>query len=144
MPLHVLLVEDSPRDARLTQEAFLRANPAIQLYVARDGEDAMAFLGREGAHARAPRPDLVLLDLNLPGMGGQEVLALIKGNDSLKTILTMMLTSSEAEADILKSYQLQANCYLCKPTQIDAFDSLLKSINDLWLVKAKRPGRTGA
>jgi chemotaxis family two-component system response regulator Rcp1 len=122
----------------------LRASPAIQLHVARDGEDAMAFLGREGAHARAPRPYLVLLDLNLPGMGGPEVLALIKGNESLKTILTMTLTSSEAEADILKSYQLQANCYLCKPTQIDAFDSLLESINDLWLVKAKRPRRTGA
>jgi two-component system, chemotaxis family, response regulator Rcp1 len=143
MPLHVLLVEDSPRDARLTQEAFRKANPAIQLHIAPDGEDGMAFLRRQGPHARAPRPDLVLLDLSLPGMGGQEVLALIKGNESLKTILTMMLTSSEAEADILKSYQLQANCYLSKPTQIDAFDSLLQSINDFWLVKAKRPRRTG-
>src|SRR5579862_1421479 len=144
MPIDVLLVEDSPGDVRLTQEAFRDANIAITLHVAPDGVDAMAFLKREGAHAAAPRPDLILLDLNLPKMDGREVLAHIKEDANLKTIPTVILTTSEAEADIVKSYQLQANCYLSKPVQLDAFEALIKSINDFWLIKVKLPQQKGA
>jgi chemotaxis family two-component system response regulator Rcp1 len=137
MPLHVLLVEDNPGDVRLTQEAFHDANITIKLHVANDGVEAMAFLRNEGAPN--PRPALILLDLNLPRMDGREVLALIKGDESLKMIPTVILTTSDAEADIVKSYQLQANCYLSKPVQLDAFEVLVKSINDFWLTKAKLP-----
>jgi chemotaxis family two-component system response regulator Rcp1 len=136
-PLDVLLVEDSPGDVRLTQEALREANRAIHLHVASDGVEAMAFLRREGVHVNEPRPDLILLDLNLPRMDGREVLALIKADDSLKSIPTIILTTSEADADILKSYQLHANCYLSKPVQLPAFESLVKSINDFWLTKVK-------
>ncbi len=139
MPIEVLLVEDSPGDVRLTREAFKDANKTIHLHVAVDGVEAMAFLRREGAHSHAPRPDLILLDLNLPKMDGREVLTLIKQDDDLKTIPTVILTTSEAEADIVKSYQLQANCYLNKPVQLDAFEALVKSINDFWLTKVKLP-----
>jgi chemotaxis family two-component system response regulator Rcp1 len=139
MPIEVLLVEDSPGDVRLTQEAFREANPGIHLHVATDGVEAMAFLRREGVHAHAPRPDLILLDLNLPKMDGREVLAHIKDDTNLKTIPTVILTTSDAEADIVKSYQLQANCYLSKPVQLDAFESLVGSINDFWLTKVKLP-----
>ena len=139
MPKEVLLVEDSPGDVRLTKEAFRDANSSIHLHVVSDGVEAMAFLRREGDHGRAPRPDLILLDLNLPKMDGREVLANIKQDAGLKTIPTVILTTSEAEADILKSYQLQANCYLTKPAQLDAFESLVKSINDFWLTKVKLP-----
>jgi two-component system, chemotaxis family, response regulator Rcp1 len=144
MPIHVLLVEDSPGDVRLTQEAFREANRAIQLHVANDGVEAMAFLRQQGPHAMAPRPDLILLDLNLPKMDGREVLAHIKEDDGLKTIPTVILTTSEAEADIVKSYELQANCYLSKPVELDAFEALVKSINDFWLTKAKLPQRPSA
>ena len=137
--LRVLLVEDSPGDVRLTREAFREANRAIELHVATDGVEAMAFLRQEGIHANAPRPDFILLDLNLPKMDGREVLAHIKGDDKLKGIPTVILTTSEAEADIVKSYQLQANSYLSKPVQLDAFEALINSINDFWLVKAKLP-----
>ena len=139
MPIDVLLVEDSPGDVRLTQEAFRDANKAVKLHVATDGVEAMAFLRREGAHADAPRPDLILLDLNLPKMDGREVLAHIKEDADLKTIPTVILTTSVAEADIVKSYQLQANCYLSKPVQLDEFETLVKSINDFWLTKVKLP-----
>ena len=137
--IEVLLVEDSPGDIRLTQEALRDANRLIHLHVAFDGVEAMAFLRRTGPHVHAPRPDLILLDLNLPRMDGREVLALIKGDASLKTIPTIILTTSQAEADIVKSYQLQANCFLSKPVQLDAFDSLVRSINDFWLTKARLP-----
>jgi two-component system, chemotaxis family, response regulator Rcp1 len=139
MPIQVLLVEDSPGDVRLTQEAFRAANVAIKLHVATDGIEAMAFLKRKAPHAGAPRPDLILLDLNLPKMDGREVLAKIKEDEDLKTIPTVILTTSEAEADILKSYELRANCYLSKPVQLDEFESLVRSINDFWLTKVKLP-----
>jgi two-component system, chemotaxis family, response regulator Rcp1 len=139
MLIEVLLVEDSPGDVRLTKEAFLEANKAIQLHVACDGAEAMAFLRQEGAHARAPRPDLILLDLNLPKMDGREVLGRIKEDEGLKTIPTVILTTSVAEADIVRSYELQANCYLSKPVQLDDFEALVKSINDFWLTKVKLP-----
>lgn len=138
-PIEVLLVEDSPGDVRLTQEAFREANRSVHLHVAFDGVEAMAFLRREGVHGAAPRPDLILLDLNLPKMDGREVLAHIKEDDSLKTIPTVILTTSDAEADIVKSYELRANCYLSKPVQLDAFESIVKSINDFWLTKVKLP-----
>jgi chemotaxis family two-component system response regulator Rcp1 len=141
MVIEVLLVEDSPGDVRLTKEAFRDANPEIHLHVATDGVEAMSFLKRDGANLNAPRPDFILLDLNLPKMDGREVLATIKSDDSLKTIPTIILTTSDAEADILRSYQLQANCYLSKPVQLDEFESLVKSINDFWLTRAKLPQR---
>ena len=145
MPIEVLLVEDSPGDVRLTQEAFRDANRSIHLHVVSDGVEAMAFLRREGAYVHEPRPDIILLDLNLPRMDGREVLAHIKDDESLRLIPTVILTTSDAEADIAKSYQLQANCYLSKPVQLDAFESLVKSINDFWLTKVKLPqhGQTG-
>jgi CheY-like chemotaxis protein len=139
MSIDVLLVEDSPGDVRLTQEAFREANGAIHLHVATDGVEAMAFLRREGFHALAPRPNIILLDLNLPKMDGHEVLALIKEDASLKMIPTVILTTSEAEVDIVKSYQLQANCYLNKPVQLDVFEGQVRSINDFWLTKVKLP-----
>jgi len=137
--LEVLLVEDSPGDVRLTQEAFRDANSSIRLHVAADGVEAMAFLRNEGTHADAPRPDIILLDLNLPKMDGREVLAHIKEDENLKTIPIVILTTSEAEADILKSYQLRANCYLSKPVQLDEFERLVKSINDFWLTDVRLP-----
>ena len=139
MSIQVLLVEDSPGDVRLTKEVFRDTNMDIRLHVASDGLEAMAFLRQKGDHANAPRPDLILLDLNLPKMDGRQVLAQIKEDANLKTIPTVILTTSESEADIVKSYQLQANCYLTKPVQLDAFEALVKSINDFWLTKAKLP-----
>ncbi|MGZ8474935.1 MAG: response regulator [Candidatus Limnocylindria bacterium] len=141
--MHVLLVEDSPGDVRLTREALREANVKLELHVASDGVEAMSFLRREGGLAKAPRPDLILLDLNLPRMDGREVLALIKADDALRTIPTIILTTSEAEADIVKSYELQANSYLSKPVQLDRFENLVKSINDFWLTKAKLPNKRG-
>jgi CheY-like chemotaxis protein len=140
-PIEVLLVEDSAGDVRLTREAFREANCSIRLHVAMDGVEAMAFLRREGVHANSPRPDLILLDLNLPKMDGREVLACIKEDASLKLIPTIILTTSDSEIDIVKSYQLQANCYLTKPVQLDAFEAQVKSINDFWLTGAKLPPR---
>jgi two-component system, chemotaxis family, response regulator Rcp1 len=139
MAIEVLLVEDNPGDVRLTQEAFREANPAIHLHVASDGVEAMAFLRHERTHAHSPRPDLILLDLNLPRMDGRQVLAQVKADTDLKTIPTIILTTSEAEADVMKSYQLQANCYLTKPVQLEAFEALVKSVNDFWLTTARLP-----
>jgi CheY-like chemotaxis protein len=132
-------VEDSPGDVRLTQEAFHEVNVSLHLHVASDGVEAMSFLRQEGAHAGAPRPDLILLDLNLPKMDGREVLARVKADENLKTIPTIILTTSDAEADIVKSYELQANCYLNKPVQLDAFQSLVASINDFWITRVRFP-----
>lgn len=139
MTTHVLLVEDSPGDVRLTREALRDANMSLELHVVSDGVEAMSYLHREGEHANAPRPDLILLDLNLPRMDGREVLGLIKADDALRTIPTIILTTSEAEADIVKSYQLRANSYLSKPVELDRFESLVKSINEFWLTQAKLP-----
>lgn len=138
-PVEVLLVEDNPGDVRLTQEAFRASNRAINLHVATDGVEAMNFLKRAGPLSDVPRPDLILLDLNLPKMDGREVLTHIKEDDSLKLIPTVILTTSDAESDIVKSYQLQANCYLTKPVQLEAFEGLVQSINDFWLTMVKLP-----
>jgi chemotaxis family two-component system response regulator Rcp1 len=139
MSIEVLLVEDSPGDVRLTREAFREANGRIRVHVANDGIEAMTFLRQEGDMANAPRPDFILLDLNLPKMDGREVLSLIKQDAGLKTIPTIILTTSNAEEDIVKSYQLQANCYLSKPVQLDEFEAVVRSINDFWLTRAKLP-----
>jgi two-component system, chemotaxis family, response regulator Rcp1 len=138
-PIKVLLVEDSSGDVRLMQEAFRDANPAIFLHVAPDGMEAMAFLRREGDYAQAPRPDLILLDLNLPRMDGREVLVRIKSDNSLKTIPTVILSTSVSEEDVAISYQHGANCYFRKPVEWDAFVSLVKSINDFWLTRVRLP-----
>jgi two-component system, chemotaxis family, response regulator Rcp1 len=140
--IEVLLVEDSPGDVRLTQEAFRIANPSIHLHVAMDGTEAMAFLRQEGSHVTSPRPDLILLDLNLPKMDGRQVLADIKNDISLKRIPTIILTTSDAEADIAKSYQLRANCYLNKPVELEQFETLVRNINDFWLKAVSLPKQT--
>jgi len=137
----MLLVEDNPGDIRLTQMAFQDADAEVDLHVVTDGVDAMAFLRQEGAYVDSPRPDFILLDLNLPKMDGREVLAQTKADPSLKLIPTLILTTSEAEADIVASYQLHANCYLNKPVQWESFQSLVKSLEDFWLTRARLPKR---
>jgi CheY-like chemotaxis protein len=138
-PIEVLLVEDSPGDVRLTKEAFTDAKVHINLHVASDGAKAMAFLKREGEHANAPRPDLILLDLNLPKKDGREVLAEIKGNPKLQSIPVVILTTSSSEADILRSYQLHANCYITKPVGLEGFLTVVRSIDSFWLSVVKLP-----
>ena len=135
--MEVLLVEDSPGDVRLPREALAEARIPNHMHVASDGVEAMAFLKKEGAFADAPRPDFILLDLNLPKMDGREVLAHVKEDDSLMTIPTVILPTSEAEADIVRSYQLQASAFLTKPVQLAAFENLVKSLGDFWLTKVK-------
>ncbi len=141
--LQVLLVEDSPGDVRLTIETFRGLSSRIALHVAADGTEAMTFLRQEDGQKDAPRPDLILLDLNLPRMDGREVLAQIKGDDDLRTIPTVILTTSEAQDDILASYKLQANAYLNKPVRLDEFERLVKSIHDFWLTRVKLPQQVG-
>jgi diguanylate cyclase (GGDEF)-like protein len=143
-PIEVLLIEDSPGDVRLTQEAFRDSNMPIRLHVAVDGVEAMAYLRREGPFYDAPRPDFILLDLNLPLMDGREVLARIKGDEGLKAIPTVVLTTSDAEEDIVRSYELQANAYLTKPVLLDAFETLVKTIQDFWLTKVKLAPRSSS
>ncbi len=143
-PIEVLLVEDSPGDVRLTREAFKDAKVHINLHVASDGTKAMAFLKREGEYANAPRPDLILLDLNLPKKDGREVLDEIKQNPTLKTIPVVILTTSSSEGDILRSYQLHANCYITKPVGLDGFLTVVKSIDNFWLSVVKLPHEVGS
>jgi two-component system, chemotaxis family, response regulator Rcp1 len=132
-PFEVLLVEDSPGDVRLTREAFRDAKIHLNLRVAPDGIEAMAFLKREGAYANAPRPDLILLDLNLPKKDGREVLYEIKNSLHLQSIPVVVLTTSAAEADILRSYRLHANCYITKPVGLEGFLEVVNSIDNFWL-----------
>jgi two-component system, chemotaxis family, response regulator Rcp1 len=138
-PIEVLLVEDSPGDVRLTQEAFKDAKVLINLHVASDGVEAMAFLGREGKHAKARRPDLILLDLNLPKKDGRQVLEEIKESPTLKSIPVVILTTSASEADIQQSYQFHANCYITKPVDLEGFLKVVKSIDNFWLSVVKLP-----
>ena len=138
-PIEILLVEDNPADVRLTQEALREGKVKNSLNVARDGTEALAFLRRQGPHASAPRPDLILLDLNLPKKDGREVLAEIKSDDELKTIPVVVLTTSSAELDILKSYSLHANCYITKPVDLEQFVSVVKAIDDFWLTVVRLP-----
>ena len=137
--IKVLLVEDGRGDVRLIEEALRNSHPSVQLYVATNGEEAMAFLRRGASHAHAPRPDLILLDLNLPKMDGRDVLANIKADIRLNTIPIIVLTISDAPEDLEKCYQLHANCYLTKPSQLDEFEKLVMSINEFWLKNVKIP-----
>ena len=136
---NILLVEDSPGDVRLTQEAFRTVDEALRLHVAVDGVEAISFLRRQGVHTDAPRPDLILLDLNLPRMDGRQVLAEIKRDEDFKTIPTVVLTTSDAQDDIETVYQLRANCYFTKPVEYDAFESLVRNIIHFWLTIVKLP-----
>src|ERR1700688_1363879 len=138
-PIEVLLVEDSPGDVRLTKEAFTDAKVHINLHVASDGAEAMAFLRREGQHANAPRPDLILLDLNLPKKDGREVLEEIKESPALKSIPVVILTTSASEEDILRSYRLHGNLYIPKPVDLAGFLKVVKSIDNFWLSVVKLP-----
>ncbi|MGI8906143.1 MAG: response regulator [Candidatus Sumerlaeaceae bacterium] len=131
VPIQLLLVEDNPADVRLTKEAIREADVHVELHMACDGAEALAFLRHEGVHANAPRPDIILLDLNLPKMHGCDVLAHIKSSERLKTIPTVILTNSEVEADIVKTYELQATCYLSKPVQVEAIQALIKCLDEL-------------
>ena len=132
-PIEVLLVEDSPGDVRLTREALKDAKVHISLHVASDGIEAMAFLERSGKHINMPRPDLILLDLNLPRKDGREVLKEIKESPTLRSIPVVILTTSSSEADILQSYRLHANCYISKPVDLNGFLKVVKSIDNFWL-----------
>jgi chemotaxis family two-component system response regulator Rcp1 len=138
-PIEVLLVEDNPGDVRLTREAFKDAKVHINLHVASDGSEAMAFLERQGNYANVPRPDLILLDLNLPKKDGREVLGEIKGSPTLMSIPVVILTTSASDADILRSYKLHANCYITKPVGLSGFLEVIKSIDSFWLSVVKLP-----
>jgi chemotaxis family two-component system response regulator Rcp1 len=137
--MDALLAEDSPGDVRLMREAFKDAKVLINLHVAPDGAEAMAFLGSEGQHLNSPRPDLILLDLNLPKKDGREVLEESKQSPALKSIPVVILTTSASGADILRSYMLHANCYITKPVDLNGFLTVVKSIDSLWLSVVKLP-----
>lgn len=138
-PLEVLVVDDNPGDVCLIEEALRSGVVPSRLHATQDGEEALAFLRREAPFQDAPRPDLVLLDLNMPRMGGLEVLRALKGNPTWKTIPTVVLTSSQAEADISSCYEAQANAYLVKPGDLDAYTKLLHGIQTFWLTLATLP-----
>ena len=141
-PIHILLVEDNPGDVRLTIEALRDSKVRNHLHVATDGVEAMAFLRGEGKYANGVRPDLVLLDLNLPRMDGRQVLAEMKADPRLKMIPVVVLTTSRAEQDVLQSYALQANCYISKPVDLEQFMTVIRSIEDFWLTIVTLPHHT--
>ncbi|AFK20652.1 response regulator [Haloferax mediterranei ATCC 33500] len=138
-PIEILLVEDNPGDVRLTKKGLQQGKVTNHLYVVRDGVEAMSFLRQEGEYADAPRPDLILLDLNMPKMDGKEVLQEIKTDPDLKRIPVVVLTSSDAEEDIAKSYDLHANAYLTKPVDFDGFLEIVRSIEEFWFTVVKYP-----
>jgi len=138
-PIDILLVEDSPGDVRLTQEALRGAKVNNNMHVVNDGVEAIDFLQRNGEYTKMPRPDLVLLDLNLPRKNGRDVLATIKADPGLRRIPVVVLTTSEADEDILKAYDLNANCYITKPVDLDQFIRVVKSIQEFWLTVVKLP-----
>lgn len=137
--VHVLLVEDNPADADLTRETLQQSKMHLELSVAPDGSAALDRLHRRGPHSSTARPDLVLLDLNLPGVSGREVLAEMKASESLKTIPVVILTSSDAEVDVAKTYELGASCYVTKPVGLAAFQSIVRSIDEFWFTVVKLP-----
>jgi CheY-like chemotaxis protein len=138
-PVEILLVEDSPSDADLTEEALSDGKVLNHLHWVEDGVEALAFLRRQGKYTKAPRPDLILLDLNLPKKDGREVLAQIKADPSLKRIPVVILSTSAAERDILRTYELNANCYVSKPIDLEQFISVVKLIEEFWLALVKLP-----
>jgi two-component system, chemotaxis family, response regulator Rcp1 len=141
-PIEILLVEDSPSDMKLTLEALKKAKVANRVSHVQDGIDAMEFLRRKGDFTDAPRPDIILLDLNLPRKDGREVLEELKAEPDLATIPVVVLTTSRAEQDILRSYQLRANCYITKPVDFTGFFQAIQSIEKFWLAVVTLPGRT--
>ena len=138
--VEILLIEDNPGDARLTREALKDGNIKNNLHIVYDGVEATDFLFKRNEYQNAPRPDLIILDLNLPKKNGQEVLAEIKADDNLKSIPVIILTISKADEDIIKSYQLHANCFLIKPIDLNEFFEVVRSIEDFWLTLVKLPG----
>jgi len=140
-PIDVLLVDDSPEDVRLTREALKGSRFRIHLKVATNGEDALAVLRHQGSHANGARTNLVLLDLNMPRMDGREMLAVMKQDAELKCIPVVILTTSDSESDILRTYELHANAYVTKPAHIDQFESTMKAIETFWIGVAKLPAR---
>lgn len=140
-PVDILLVEDNPADVRLTLEALKESRLLTNLHVVGDGVAAMAFLRHEGEYKGAPRPDLILLDLNLPRKDGREVLADVKNDPDLKRIPVAVLTTSQAEEDVVRSYDLHANCYVTKPVDLDQFLHVVRTINEFWLTIVKLPPR---
>jgi len=137
--IKILLVEDNPGDVRLIREALNNGKVPSDLYVVYDGVEALAFLRRDGDYASDPRPDLILLDLNLPKKDGCEVLAIVKADNDLKTIPVVVLTTSQANEDILKAYSLSANCYVTKPVDVDDFMRVVRCIEEFWLLTVKLP-----
>ena len=138
-PIEILLVEDNPGDVRLTKEALHEGKVYSNLHWARDGVEALEFLRQEGAHRAAPRPDIILLDLNLPKKDGREVLSAIKSDEQLMQIPVVVLTTSSAEEDVFRSYKLHANCYVTKPVDLDKFLQVVKSIDTFWLTVVTLP-----
>jgi len=141
-PVEILLVEDSPSDTDLTVEALKEAKVRNHLSIVEDGVQALEFLRRQGKHARAPRPDLIMLDLNLPRKDGREVLAEIKSDDNLKTIPVVVLTTSRAEQDVMQAYKHHANCYITKPVDFEQFLNVVRSIESFWLMLVTLPHPT--
>nr|WP_322639775.1 MULTISPECIES: response regulator [unclassified Nostoc]MDZ7987144.1 response regulator [Nostoc sp. DedVER02]MDZ8110986.1 response regulator [Nostoc sp. DedVER01b] len=139
MPIEVLLVEDNPGDAQLTRIALEDSKISIHLNVVEDGVEAMAFLRKQEKYVKAAHPDIVLLDLNLPRKDGREVLAEIKADENLKRIPVVVLTTSQAEEDIIKAYNLSANCYITKPVDFDQFVKIVQSIENFWFAIVKLP-----
>ena len=137
--VEILLVEDNPADARLTREVFEGGRLSTHLNVGSDGEQALAFLRREGIYESAPRPKLVLLDLNLPRKDGREVLEELKRDSTLCRIPVIVLTTSAAQSDIMRAYELQANCFITKPLDLDEYFAVVRSIEDFWLATARLP-----
>lgn len=138
-PVEILLVEDNPGDVRLTKEALKEGKVYNNLHWAKDGVEALEFLQRQGKHAKAPRPDIILLDLNLPKKDGREVLSVIKRDQDLMQIPVVVLTTSKAEEDVLKSYELHANCYVTKPVDLEKFIHVVQSIDRFWLTVVTLP-----
>lgn len=140
-PIKILLIEDDPGDVLMTREALEERKVMNDLYVVNNGEDAISFLTRQGAHVDAPRPDLILLDLNLPRLDGREVLARIKADEELRRIPVVVLTTSEAEEDILRSYDLHANAYVTKPVDFEQFSKVVREIDDFFISIVRLPPR---
>jgi CheY-like chemotaxis protein len=138
-PVEILMIEDNPGDARLAREALKEGKILNTLYVMKDGREGLDFLYRRGRYLNVPKPDIILLDLNLPGLDGRQVLQEIKSNDSLKLIPVIVLTSSAAEEDILKSYDLHANCYIVKPVDFEKFTQIVKQLEDFWFSVVELP-----
>ena len=139
--IEILMVEDNPGDVRLTREALKGGKVLNQLHVVEDGVAALDFLYQRPPHQNAPRPDLILLDLNLPKMDGREVLARIKSDDSLKVIPVVVLTTSQAEEDVLRAYRLSANCYVTKPVDLHQFNRIVQAVEEFWLTVVSLPPR---